>query len=145
MGKFILNIDLDDRLKKDSILLGCSDCSYLLLMRNSVFPWFVLVPDTKEIELHRLSSELQLRLLKQINLVSKYIEDNYKTDKINIGLIGNIVSQMHVHIIGRNRDDICWPGVAWGVSEFKQYEPMQIEGIKENIKITFKDVFTINE
>ena len=103
-----------------------------------MFPWYVLVPDTKEIELHNLSADLQSIVLKQINLVSKFIEENNKIDKINIGAIGNIVPQLHIHIIGRSIDDICWPDVVWGTKEFRQYQPGKVEEIKENISILFK-------
>ena len=140
-----MELSLDPRLKEDSYMIGCFDCSVLLLMKNSLFPWFVLVPFSNETEFHKLSQELQLKILNQINLVSRFIEDNNKIDKINIGAIGNVVSQLHVHIIGRSRDDICWPDVAWGVKEFKQYKPDQVKQIKENLLASFQDLLHVDE
>ena len=126
-------------------MLGSFDSSHLLLMRNALFPWFVLVPFTNEIEFHKLGQEMQLEVLFQINLVSKFIEDNNKTDKINIGAIGNIVSQMHVHIIGRSKDDICWPGVVWGTTEFKSYKPGQVEEIKDKLIVSLQGKFQVHQ
>jgi len=114
-------------------------------MRNSLFPWFVVVPDTSEIEFYKLESDLQTKVLNQINLVSRFIEQAYSTDKINIASIGNIVSQLHVHIVGRYKSDICWPGVVWGVKEFKQYEPDQIKQIKNKLLVTFEGQFQVTK
>ncbi|MCB1881438.1 MAG: HIT domain-containing protein [Gammaproteobacteria bacterium] len=130
------NIQLDPRLKQDSHHLGWLGATELLLMRNSLFPWFVLVPNTNEIEFYKLDSALQLQILGQLNLVSEFVEHRYQIDKMNIGLIGNIVSQLHIHVIGRSRKDLCWPGVVWGVKAFAPYEPGQVEEIVEKL-VTF--------
>ncbi len=136
---------LDPRLRKDTFQLGRLDGSCLLLMRNALFPWFVLVPDTSEVEFHKLSWKMQKKVLKQVNHVSHFIEENYKIDKINIGAIGNVVSQMHIHIVGRSKGDICWPDVVWGVKDFKQYEPDQLESIKMKIIHYFKDSIQLQD
>jgi len=132
---------LDPKLKNDCYMLGTIDGSYLLLMKNAMFPWYVLVPDTDEIELHNLSAQLQSKVLRQINFVSKFIEGNNRTDKINIGAIGNIVPQLHIHIIGRSIDDICWPGVVWGTKEFREYQPGKFEEIKEKFSLFLKEKY----
>lgn len=135
---------LDPRLKQDSHHLGWLGATDLLLMRNSLFPWFVLVPKTDEIEFYKLDSELQTLILRQLNLMSEFVENSYQIDKMNIGLIGNIVSQLHVHIIGRNRKDICWPGVVWGVKAFESYQPGQVEEIVEKLIIFTQGAFRAN-
>ncbi|MCB1870068.1 MAG: HIT family protein [Gammaproteobacteria bacterium] len=124
---------LDPRLKRDCHPLGRLEGSELLLMRNALFPWFVLVPETAEIEFYRLEMQLQMQLLSQINLLSEFIVENFPTDKINIGMIGNMVSQLHVHVVGRNREDSCWPGVVWGTQQFRPYETGEVVKIAEKL------------
>lgn len=134
-------IQLDHRLKKDCYLLGCLDTSELLLMRNAFFPWFVLVPQTDEIEFYKLEPKFQAQIMGQINRVSEFIVAYYPVDKMNIGMIGNIVAQMHVHVVGRSRDDICWPGVVWGVKTFRPYQPEDVEAIVEKLVAFMQDSF----
>lgn len=126
-------LKIDSRLQADSHQLGKLGSSSLLLMRNSLFPWFVLVPETEETEFYRLELTIQHTILSQINLVARFIENNYSIDKMNIATIGNIVSQMHMHIVGRTKKDICWPGVVWGVQEQQEYEPAQLTEIKQKL------------
>jgi len=137
----MLNISLDSRLKKDCHILGCLDNTLLLLMKNALFPWFVLVPDTDEIELYKLDHAMQLVLLNNVTLVCEFVEANYEINKMNIAAIGNIVSQLHVHIVGRARTDVCWPGVVWGTKEFKAYEQDQVEDIKSKISASLSENF----
>lgn len=131
---------INEKLLEDSYLLGHFDGSILLLMRNALFPWFVLVPQSTEVEFYKLDHELQVKVLEQVNYISGFIEDSFSIDKINIASIGNVVSQLHVHIIGRSKDDACWPGVVWGTKEFKPYEEDQIEHIKEKLAKTFQGI-----
>ena len=134
-------IQVNEKLLEDCYLLGRLDDSILLLMRNALFPWFVLVPQSNEIEFYKLAHDLQAKVIEHVNYISEFIEDNYSIDKINIASIGNVVSQLHVHIIGRNKEDPCWPDVVWGTSEFKHYEAGQIDHIKEKLAETFQDIF----
>ena len=131
---------VNEKLLEDCYLLGRFDGCVLLLMRNALFPWFVLVPQTNEIEFYKLDHDLQVKLIEQINHMSEFIEEHFRIDKINIASIGNVVSQMHVHVIGRTKDDVCWPGVVWGTRKFKPYEADQIEQIKEKLAEAFQGV-----
>ena len=125
---------LDPRLEKDSYEIGSIADSRILLMRNALFPWFIIVPNTNEIEYYKLSHEQQSNISKQINMLSGFIEKYFTIDKLNIGMIGNIVSQMHIHVIWRRQDDPCWPGVVWGTERSKAYEVDQVEKIKQNFR-----------
>jgi diadenosine tetraphosphate (Ap4A) HIT family hydrolase len=136
-----MNITLDARLAADTYPLGeFADC-LLLLSKNALFPWFILVPDTKEIEFHKLNSQQQINIQQHTNAVAHFIEEHFPTDKINIANIGNIVSQCHIHIIGRNHNDACWPNVVWGTPRFKAYEKGEIAAIKDQLADTLKDTF----
>ena len=134
---------LDSKLANDCHLLGKMDDNILLLMRNSLYPWFILVPQTNEIELYKLDQDNQQKILSQMNEISKFVEDNFKIDKINIGLIGNMVPQLHVHIIGRHKQDACWPGVVWGGSKFKPYDVSEVTKIKEKLNHFFKQLIQV--
>lgn len=140
-----MNMTLDTRLKADTYQLGEFDGSLLLLSKNALFPWFILVPETREIEFHKLSAAQQSRTQQQINAVARFIEDHFSADKINIATIGNIVSQLHIHIIGRNKNDACWPGVVWGTSHFEDYEAHTIATLKTQLAGMLKDIFKIIE
>ena len=135
------NINLDQRLLEDSYVLGKIDNSSLLLSRNAYFPWFILVPETDELEFYRLEAMHQQVLLDLINKLSAFIEKHFSIDKLNIATIGNIVSQMHIHIIGRNRNDVCWPGVVWGCKQFKEHADGEVEGIRDQLELDFPGLF----
>ncbi|HEC20237.1 MAG TPA: HIT domain-containing protein [Gammaproteobacteria bacterium] len=124
---------LDPRLAADSHILGQMDDSLLLLAKNALFPWFILVPDTPEIEYHKLGPEHQQRTQQHINAIARFIETRFAPDKINIASIGNVVSQLHIHIIGRRHDDTCWPGVVWGTSQRRDYAPQEVTTIRQQL------------
>ena len=110
------SFDLDPRLAADCHRLGELGDAELLLMDNAHFPWLILVPHSSQSELYELDFGQQEALLTSINVLSDFIKQQFSSDKLNIATIGNIVSQLHIHIIGRRHDDPCWPGVVWGTS-----------------------------
>lgn len=126
MNKFVL----DPRLKEDCIQLGELELSLVLLMNNSLVPWFILVPKVEENEICLLTNQQQNILYREIDILSKFVRDSFETDKLNIAAIGNIVNQLHVHIVGRRKDDYCWPGVVWGEKEKRPYADAEIENIR---------------
>jgi len=136
---------LDERLQQDSYPLGKSDSSILLLMRNALFPWFIVVPYTTETELYLLPSSTQKLLLKQINTISHFIKETLLADKINVATIGNVVSQLHIHIVGRKHDDVCWPAVVWGTEHFTPYSRQDLIHITASARVALSNVFLINE
>ena len=123
------NFQLDTRLADDCHILGKLDISRLLLMNNSLVPWFILVPETDEMEITDLSKTDQEILLKEINLISGFVKDNFDVPKLNTAAIGNIVSQLHIHIVGRSPSDYCWPNVVWGTKEKEPYTDERVKGI----------------
>ena len=128
--------ELDLTLSKDTHKLGMLSKNHLLLSKNALYPWFILVPPTEEIEFYNLGEDLQHILLEQINWVSKFIKQNFNSAKLNVATIGNVVSQLHVHIIGRNPQDASWPGVVWGNESFSQYKTGQVQVIQQKL-VTF--------
>ena len=124
---------LDSKLQEDCYLLGTFNSTDLLLSRNAHFPWFILVPDTDEVEFYKLNKDQQLHLLKKINQLSTFVETHFPVFKLNIATIGNVVSQLHMHIIGRQKNAVCWPGVVWGCDQFKDYAEGAVEAIRDQL------------
>lgn len=123
------NFELDSRLTNDCLVLGKLNFSLLLLMNNSLAPWFILAPQTTETEMTDLAQSDQATLLEEINLVSAFVKTNFQISKLNIAAIGNIVSQLHVHVVGRDPSDYCWPNVVWGAKEREAYMDDQVKEI----------------
>ena len=122
-------IEIDSRLKEDTIHLGFINGQALLLMNNSLVPWFIVLPNTSETELYKLSGSERRVLEENIDMLSEFLLDNFVVDKLNVAAIGNVVSQMHVHVIGRHKKDFCWPGVVWGRSDRKPYKESELTSI----------------
>jgi len=102
------------QLEADTHRLGRVGSGTLLLHRNAALPWFILVPDTGVSELHQLDSPLRQTLAADQDALAGYLQDTLGCHKVNVAAIGNLVPQLHVHVVGRRRDDPCWPGVVWG-------------------------------
>lgn len=129
---------LDDRLQADCKPICELEQSILLLMNNSLVKWFIVVPRSEEIELTNLPFDQQTAILKEINLVSQFIQKTFSPDKLNIATLGNVVSQLHVHVIGRNRCDPYWPAPVWGQAKSQTYSDEEIKTIKQ----TFESFYT---
>lgn len=132
---------LDQRLNQDCYCLAESDISLLLLSKNADYPWLILVPKTTHTELFQLAPELQLNLLSQINAISAFLMQAYQPTKLNVAAIGNVVKQMHIHLVARNQDDAAWPGVVWGTPANSSYNPAQVEEIKQQAQLALAEQF----
>ena len=138
MNQFVL----DAQLKKDCIVLGKLGSSSLLMMNNSLVPWFILVPHTSKIEFTDLPKLEQMELLEEIDLLSSFIKNNFNITKLNTAAIGNIVSQLHIHVVGRNPADYCWPNVVWGTKEREAYNAERINEIVKSLHEQLSDKYT---
>ncbi len=135
---------LDSRLDNDCFVLGQLKTSRLLLLNNALVPWFILVPDTTATEIYELPHAQQLELLEEINIISNHLKQNFAVDKLNVAAIGNIVKQMHIHIVGRHVDDFCWPGVVWGADAKQAYKDNEVETIKSQLTDKLPEFFHSN-
>ncbi len=122
---------LDTRLRQDCHLLGVMATGQLLLLNNALFPWVILVPETDATEIYQLDLAHQGRVLEDINRICRVMEMHFEFDKINIGAIGNIVRQLHIHIIARSQNDACWPGVVWGTKHTQPYADDEVARFRE--------------
>jgi diadenosine tetraphosphate (Ap4A) HIT family hydrolase len=130
--------ELDSKLQEDCFVLGRLEFCQLLLMNNAALPWFILVPTTSVTEVCDLTNSEQTLLWEEVNSVAEFVRANFQIDKLNIGAIGNVVSQLHVHVVGRREDDYCWPGVVWGSTAEKLYTDEEVAAVisdaAENLK-----------
>ncbi len=113
----------------------------VLLIDNALVPWFILVPETDCAEIIDLGAASQAVLLQEINLVAGFVKRRFVPYKLNIAAIGNVVRQLHVHIVGRYQDDYAWPGVVWGRAERKAYTPSDVDALGQDLLYRFADVF----
>jgi len=119
---------LDDRLKLDCDFVADLEFSQLLLMNNANFPWLILVPRKNDIsEITDLELQEQILLLKEINLVSQIMKSIFIPEKINIAALGNIVKQLHIHIIARYKNDIAWPKPVFGEDKLLYTQNRKLE------------------
>ena len=124
-------------LKSSYFIKDLKLCS-VRLIDNQKFPWIILIPKRKGVtDMTELNSKDQLLLMKEIIYSSELMKKTFKTTKLNIEKIGNIVPQLHIHIIARFKIDSSWPLSVWVVKE-KKYSKLALEKIKEKIIKAFR-------
>jgi diadenosine tetraphosphate (Ap4A) HIT family hydrolase len=102
------------QLLADCHRLGRLEASHLLLHRNAALPWFILVPETELANLLDLPTAQRDSVLADCKQVSDYLQARLGSARVNVAWIGNLVPQLHVHVVGRRPGDSCWPRPVWG-------------------------------
>jgi diadenosine tetraphosphate (Ap4A) HIT family hydrolase len=122
--------ELHPRLAADCIVLGDLPLSRLLLSKDGRFRWCILVPRRNGLrELHDLTTEQGALLFDEIGRVSRALIECFGAHKLNVGALGNLVPQLHMHVIARQPDDAAWPGPVWGTGPAEPYaDPEAIAG-----------------
>ncbi|WSG74442.1 HIT family protein [Rhizobium beringeri] len=111
------------RLENDSVSIMITGLCDLRLSRDARWPWLILVPRRAGItEIFELTPLDQVLLAFETELVAKALKKITGATKINIGALGNIVRQLHVHVIARFEGDANWPGPVWGFGRAEPYE-----------------------
>ncbi|MGO6967676.1 HIT domain-containing protein [Rhizobium johnstonii] len=114
---------LDPRLENDSVSIMVTGLCDLRLSKDARWPWLILVPRRADItEIFELTPLDQVLLAFETELVAKALKKITSATKINIGALGNIVRQLHVHVIARFEGDANWPGPVWGFGRAEPYE-----------------------
>jgi len=127
--------ELDPRLAADTENIGMLGLCRVLLMRDARYPWLILVPAQPDlVEISDLSAADQSRLMAEIAAAGEALTDLYRPEKINTGALGNIVRQLHVHIVARNTGDPAWPGPVWGHSAAVAYDETTLQRRLREIK-----------
>jgi diadenosine tetraphosphate (Ap4A) HIT family hydrolase len=110
------DFELDSRLDNDSLFLMDWPLCRVLRMNDRAYPWLILVPRRVGArDIIDLSSADQALLLAEIGQASRAIKKALKPEKLNVAALGNVVPQLHIHVIGRFTDDAAWPRPIWGV------------------------------
>ncbi|MEC6897546.1 HIT family protein [Photobacterium piscicola] len=110
-----MSFTLHPQLMADTTILGDLPLSRVLLAKEALGPWLILVPRYESLrEIHHLSEQDQQQLMRESSAVAALLEQDYQAEKINIGALGNLVPQLHIHHIARFSNDVAWPGPIWG-------------------------------
>ncbi|QIH10383.1 MULTISPECIES: HIT domain-containing protein [Pseudomonas] len=137
---------LDSRLQQDTVLIGDFPLCRLLLSNDANYPWFILVPRREDIsELFQLDVTDQRQLWQETTALAELLKDSFDADKLNVATLGNVVSQLHMHVIVRKRDDAAWPAPVWGKHPAKPYTAEQIEQVRERLRVVLTDDFRFLE
>jgi diadenosine tetraphosphate (Ap4A) HIT family hydrolase len=122
MKKFVLH----SRLEADTAFIGDLALSRALLMDDARFPWIILVPRyAAATEIFDLTEGDRAQLSEEISRCARVLRGCNGVEKINIGALGNLVPQLHVHVVGRHAKDAAWPGPVWGSGARAPYPPEQ--------------------
>jgi diadenosine tetraphosphate (Ap4A) HIT family hydrolase len=124
---------VDPELEINSFFIADLMLSRLYVKNDKDNPWFVLIPrKIKAVELVDLTHEELCVLMEELTIVSEFLKSHYQPKKLNIGALGNIVNQLHIHIIARYENDRAWPQALWGSTPSTFFEQVELENIKSN-------------
>jgi diadenosine tetraphosphate (Ap4A) HIT family hydrolase len=116
------------QLQIDSHYLGKFPLCHILLHKNAVLPWFILVPESEAGDLLDLSEDARQVALQEAAAVSEFIKKVLGYPKINFVAIGNVVPQLHLHVVGRRPGDPCWPAPVWGhLTVSREYSAAEVQ------------------
>ncbi len=126
---------LHSQLKIDTIHVGDLPLSQVLIIKDSNYPWLLLVPRRVDVsDITDLNEVEQGQLMTEINRVSVAVKAITKPDKLNIAALGNLVPQLHIHIIGRRTSDAAWPRPIWGAVDPIGYDPVEMNAFKTALR-----------
>ena len=129
---------LDTRLDQDTWLIGDLPLCRLLLSNDSNYPWFILVPRREGIsELFQLDDDDQKLMWSETTTLARVLKELFGAHKMNVATLGNVVSQMHMHVIVRYRTDAAWPAPVWGKLPAKPYAEAQVSEMRSKLKQAF--------
>lgn len=134
---------IDERIFSSCFELGDWPLSRVLLKNNIHFPWFILVPRQKDIqEIVELPAQWRHVLIDEISELSSIVKKYFNADKLNIGSLGNMVPQLHVHVIARFKSDSLWPHGIWQLTQpsepypEKMLQPM-LKDLRQQVTCVF--------
>ncbi|MGA7296927.1 MAG: HIT family protein [Rhodanobacteraceae bacterium] len=131
---------LDPRLAADTVAVTSLDLCEVLLMNDARYPWLVLVPRRDGlVELMDLDKQEQALLWQEVNRASEALRAIGPFEKLNLGALGNIVRQLHVHLVARCTDDDAWPGPVWGHGRAAAYAGEQLKARVEAVRAALAD------
>lgn len=137
---------LDSRLHQDTHVIGDFPLSRLLLSNDANYPWFILVPRREAIsELFQLNDTDQFQLWQETTFLAQVLKEVYAADKMNVATLGNVVAQLHMHVIVRRTDDAAWPAPVWGKVAAKPYGVEQLAKVRAQLREVLTSDFVFLE
>ena len=134
-----MSFKIHTQLLSDTHHLGKLSVCHVLLHKNALLPWFILVPEVNTTDLLDLPPAEREKIMGECAFLSAWIKQYFKLHKINFGVIGNVVPQLHLHVIGRNELDVCWPKPVWGnLDTSKNYPAEEVISIKQQLMSCYK-------
>lgn len=125
---------LHERLAEDTVPAGGTDLCQVLLSKDARFPWIVLVPRQPGLrELHDLAPPDQILLMTEITHLTRALQTAFGAEKTNVAALGNMVPQLHIHIVMRYAGDAAWPGPIWGVGTPEDYSEAALAKTLEKV------------
>ena len=129
------DFSLDPRLAADSCTIATLPLCEVRLMNDARYPWLILVPrQAGLVEITDLAAAEQTRLWQEVNQASTALRAVAPCDKLNLGALGNIVRQLHVHIIARCIGDAAWPGPVWGYGAALAYAQAELAARRDALR-----------
>ncbi|WP_318432332.1 HIT family protein [Photobacterium leiognathi] len=136
-----MHFTLHPRLESDTTVLGDFPLSRVLLSKEALGPWIILVPRVDELrEIHHLPEQDQFQLMRESSAVATLLENDYQAEKINVGALGNLVPQLHLHHIARFSNDIAWPGPIWGNTDGTQRSDELQAALAEELRVELSQI-----
>jgi diadenosine tetraphosphate (Ap4A) HIT family hydrolase len=134
-----MSFNIDDRLANSSFKIYDSALSEVRLKNNKQYPWIILIPRVAHTtEIFQLSAQQQSILMQEIVHLSEAMQQFFHGEKMNVGALGNIVSQLHIHIIARFKNDLSWPQSVWQASVTDvAYDTEQREQLIQQLRVAF--------
>lgn len=135
---------LHAQLAKDCFQLGSFPLCRLLLLNDSNYPWFILVPQREQVrEIYELSESDQRQLLRESSHLARVLAEVFAADKMNVAALGNVVPQLHIHHIVRYQGDAAWPAPVWGKVSAQPYTDAGVAMVLERLRGSLGEGFEL--
>lgn len=135
-----MQFTVHSKLSDDTIYIGSLPLCEVLLMNDCRFPWMILVPRIPNLQdFHEIPTNHQDALFREIEQASTAIQKVWSVNKMNVAALGNQVSQLHIHVIGRRTTDDAWPQPVWGHGTPRPYNSQSksttIQSLKDELSL----------
>lgn len=125
---------LHPTLARDTVEVTRLPLCRVLLMNDRRFPWLILVPERESVrEIYELPAEDRAQLMEEIAQASAGLTRLFQPEKLNVGALGNIVPQLHVHVVARFSTDAAWPGPVWGSGAAEPYSDAETKEVRDRL------------
>lgn len=133
-------MNIDARIKADTLPICSTEHSYIRVMNDSRWPWLILLPiDSDSTELHQLNVTQRAGFLDDVSRCSEVLQQHTRCKSVNVAMLGNVVSALHCHVVARQTDDLNWPKPVWGFETSVGYGENTPEALIRVVQEAFVD------